>query len=347
MTSRRLRLLQVGFGGVGRAFAALLLERHDEVEHRYGLDLQLVGVASSRSTWLASGPIPPAARRQIVTDLALSSLPGDHRDWNGERAIHETTADLMIEATSGGLQDGEPASTHARVALEHGMHVVAASKGAWVWNYSELHDLARAANLQIRFGAATGAALPTLDVATYGLAGSRVRRIDGVLNGTSNYVLTQMAREGATFAAALLQAQSWGVAEADPHLDVEGFDTAAKLVLMSNAVWGTGMRLSDVAVRGITGLQPADLTRAADHGGTLRLLGSLENKNGSCRATVAPTVLPPEHPLAHVEGLEKGVTFWTDTMDRITVMGGRSDPNGAAAALLRDVINLASATGSP
>jgi homoserine dehydrogenase len=221
------------------------------------------------------------------------------------------------------------------------MHVVAASKSAFVWHYRELRDLARRSSVELRIGAAVGAALPTIDMARYGLAGAEIQRIDGILNGTSNYILTRM-REGSPYADALRDAQARGVAEADPRTDIEGTDTATKLVLLANALFDAGLTLPDVPTIGVTQVTPDDLARAAEHGERIRLLGTLEGGTGRWRARVEPIALGIDHPLAGVDGLEKGITYQTDTLARVTVIGGRSDPNGAAGALLRDIVNLGS-----
>jgi homoserine dehydrogenase len=248
---------------------------------------------------------------------------------------------VMLEATTTDLEAGEPAATHLHLALEKGMHVAAASKGALISRSAELGALARTRGVQLRIGAATAAALPTVDFAEFCLAGAEIVRIEGIFNGTSNYVLTRMQADGSDYAEALRAARAKGIAEADPTLDVEGWDTAAKLVLIANALWGDAeLQLGDVAVRGITQLDPEALKKAGRSGAVVRLIGSLWWEAQALHATVEPRALGSDHPLAHVDGAEKGATFVTDTMDRLTVVGGRSSPTGAAAALLRDVINL-------
>jgi homoserine dehydrogenase len=209
----------------------------------------------------------------------------------------------------------------------------------------EIREFAAARRLEVRVGAAAGAALPTIDVARYGQAGARIEALDGILNGTSNYILSKMAASGSTFDEALGDARAVGAAEADPRVDVEGVDTACKLVIIANAALGADLRLDDVDVIGITGLDPSDLERSAARGRTIRLLGSLrrDGDGGGWRARVEPTPLLASHPLAAVGGFEKGICYSTDLMDRVTVIGGRSDPSGAAAALVRDVVNLGQA----
>jgi len=335
-----MRILVAGFGRVGRAFATRLVDGADVLRSAYGIDCEIAGIATSGGTWMPAAEADPRDNRSALAGEPLEQLPGHHEPWDAERAIHELDADLLVEATSGSLETGEPAITNIRAALERGMHVVAASKGAFVRHWAEVRDLAASRGLEVRVGAAAGAALPTVDVARYGLAGAEIKAIDGILNGTSNYILSKMASSRATFAEALRDARSIGAAEADPRMDVEGIDTACKLVIIANAALGAELLLDDVEVTGITGLDPADLERSAARGRTVRLLGTLRRHGGGWRACVEPTPLRANHPLAAVHGLEKGICYSTDVMDRVTVIGGRSDPQGAAAALVRDIVNL-------
>lgn len=335
-----MRILVAGFGRVGRAFAIQLADGADGLRTTYGIDCEIAGIATSRGTWMPTAAADPQEMRSALAGEPLGRLPGHHEPWNAERAIHEVDADLLIEATSGSLETGEPAITHVRAALERGMHVVAASKGAFVRHWAEISALAASRGLEVRVGAAAGAALPTVDVARYGLAGAVIEAVDGILNGTSNYILSKMASSGATFAEALRDARAVGAAEADPRMDVEGIDTACKLVIIANAALGADLLFDDVEVTGITGLDPAHLERSAARGRTVRLLGTLRRHGGGWRARVEPTPLRANHPLAAVHGLEKGICYSTALMDRVTVIGGRSDPQGAAAALVRDIVNL-------
>jgi homoserine dehydrogenase len=242
---------------------------------------------------------------------------------------------------SGSLADGEPSRTHLRLALGRGWHAVTATKVGLVRHYAELQNLARDARVQLRFGAATAAALPTVDFAASGLRGATVERFEGILNGTSNFILSQMSGGRMAYADALAEAQRRGIAEPDPRLDVEGWDTACKLVLIANATWDAGLSLEDVNVTGIQPVTPEWLTQADRHGQVVKLIGSLERRGGQVIAEVGPRELGFDHPLAHVNGTEKGATFRTDTLGVLTVTGGKSDPRGAAAALLRDILHIA------
>jgi homoserine dehydrogenase len=177
-------------------------------------------------------------------------------------------------------------------------------------------------------------------VAQVCLAGAEIQAIEGVLNGTSNFILTRM-RAGQPYAEALAEAQRLGIAEPDPTLDVEGYDTANKLALIATVCMDADLAPEDIGRTGITGVEAAAVRAAAVEGRVYRLVGRADRgPDGRVRAVVAPEALPADHPLAGVDGAEKAITYTTDTMHRVTVMGGKSDPRGAAAALLKDILNI-------
>jgi homoserine dehydrogenase len=339
------RVILCGFGKVGRAFARLVDERRDLLQARYGLGLQLVAVVDIGGAALAPRSlrmIPPAEliahvnAGGAVEGFGAFGMPGA----TGQAVIDSLEADLVVEATPTNLRTGEPGLRHMRAALRRGMHVIAANKGPLVLCYAELQELAQEHQAQIYMSAATAAALPTLDVGQTCLAGAQILAIEGILNGTTNFILTKMQEESYSYLDALQEAQSRGIAETDPTLDVEGFDTANKLILLSNTLLGTRFGPDDVDRRGITQITPQMVIDARRAGKSLKLVGQARISQGSVHLSVAPEELPLGHPLASVHGAEKAVTYETDTMGRVTVMGGQSSPTGAAAALLKDIINL-------
>jgi len=216
---------------------------------------------------------------------------------------------------------------------------VTASKGPLVIDFRGLHEKAEKKHVALKFSGATAAALPALDVALYSLAGAEISRIEGILNGTTNYILTRM-KEGVDYKDALKEAQSKGIAETDPSLDVSGLDTASKILIISNALLKTDFALDDMTVEGIDAIPPYILTQGRKKDRALKLLGILFKRAEELRLEVRVTVIDSSHPLFGVDGTNKGVVFTTDTMDSVTVTGGKSDPKGAGASLLKDIINI-------
>jgi homoserine dehydrogenase len=343
------RIILCGFGKVGQACAQLLHERRDRLQAGYGLDLQLVAVVDIGGAALAPRALQTIPPAELLAHVKAGGTVEGFGDFGmpgatGEAVIDSLEADLMVEATPTNLTTGEPGLRHMRTALRRGMHVVAANKGPLVLYYTELQALAQRHRVQIYMSAATAAALPTLDVGQTCLAGAQILGIEGILNGTTNFILTKMQEEGYGYVDALQEAQARGIAETDPTLDVEGFDTANKLILLSNALLGTAYGPDDVTRHGITHITPQMLMDTRRAGKRMKLIGRADTSQGIVRLSVAPEELPFDHPLASVHGAEKAVTYETDTMGRVTVMGGQSSPTGAAAALLKDIINLTRGT---
>jgi homoserine dehydrogenase len=290
------RVLLAGAGRVGQAFLELAADRSEVV---------VGGVARSRG-------------RSVADFLAEG-------EWHA-----------VADATPTDLETGGAALEHARLALGRGVHFATAAKGPLVTGYGELCALARSTGAGFRFSAATGAGLPSVDTVEFALTGSRLERIEGILNGTSNFVLDRMA-QGCELDAALAEARGLGIADGDGRHDLSGRDTAAKLVAIANAAWGGDLRLRDVDVTGIQDLAPASVREAAASGAAYRLVGTAGVDEAP---RVRPQRLEAGQPLASVRGAEKAITFRTDTMGTLTLIGGRSDPRAAGAALMRDVLLL-------
>ncbi len=340
--SQKIRMIVCGFGRVGRAFVRLIAEKSEFIHRAYGLEPAIVGVGElGGSLYHPDGLDASKAADAFENEGGFSVHPHLEADWRGLHLIRRAQAELMVETTPTDVQTGEPAMSHIREALARGMHVVSANKGPFIRAHRALSRLAREKNGALKFSAAAAAALPTLDVAQTCLAGAEVLAIEGVLNGTTNFILSRMRTSGQNYEEALAQAQSLGIAEADPTLDVEGFDTANKLALITNISMDADLRPEDIPRAGISGVSLAEVRDAAEHGKIIRLVGvSKRDESGRVSARVAPEALSPEHPLAGVDGAEKGITYTTDTMARVTVAGGKSDPRGAAAAILKDIINI-------
>ena len=336
------RLVICGLGRVGKAFVELLAQKEKTLEQRYGLNLQMTAAVDIGGAALSPQGLPLAdLLAHLQKGGRVEEMPRfGQKGFSDTGALTSEWADVLVEATPTNLRDGEPGLTHLRTALSHGLHVATAAKGPLVLQYGELKNLARKTKTRLMISAATAAALPTLDVGLSCLAGTDVLAAEGILNGTTNYILTRMHDDGCPYTEALAEAQRMGVAEPDPSLDVEGRDTANKILLIANEVFNAGLSLQDVPVEGITRLTSKEIDQAKRDGKVIKLLGKVENKDGKISAFVAPIALPVDHPLAQVRGTEKALSYLTDTMDRVTVAGGKSSPTGAAAALLKDIIRI-------
>lgn len=335
---RHVTIVVTGLGRVGSAFVRLIEEKADVCRLRYGLDLELHAVIRREGGLfshkrLGLYGLGALAKEEIVA----------HPAWNSGLTLPEALSILdhgvLVECTPTDLETGEPGLGYMRSALHSGWHIASASKGALVLRYRELFELAASRGVQIRYSGATAAALPTLDTGAYALAGAEITAIDGILTGTTNHILGRM-EEGLAFEDALREAQAKGIAEPDPSLDIDSWDTLCKILLIANAAAGTGLELADIPRSGIRTVTKADLDRARSEGRSLKLLGRMVRKDGAAKAEVGVVALEPTHPLFHVNGTNKGIVFFTDTMGQVAVTGGKSDPRGTAAALLKDIINI-------
>jgi homoserine dehydrogenase len=327
-----------GFGHVGRAFCALLREKSETLRKRYGLDLQLRAILKSDGGFIAQRDLAEYGLSEL-----LSGQTGGHSFWRPgfkvESALIKIEPGILVECTPSDIRTGEPGLNQIQAALQNGWHVATADKGPLVVAFRNLLKLARENRLSLKFSGATAAALPTLDVGLFSLAGAEILSIEGILNGTANFILTKMG-EGTTFRQALKDAQARGIAEPNPVLDIEGWDTAAKLLLIANAVLGLELTLDDIKIRGITDMTPEFVAGVQNEGRALKLVGKISRIEGRWSAEVSPTAIEAGHPLFHVHGTNKGITFLTDTMGSVTITGGKSDPRGAAAAVLKDIIHI-------
>jgi homoserine dehydrogenase len=334
-------LVVTGFGHVGRAFISLLREKTDDLARRYGLSFDVLAVARAEGCFYSGSALDV---RQVSRsgELWTSGNP----DWHEGMRIPDVLGrhgrgGCLVECTLSNLETGEPGLTYISGAFQAGWHAVAASKGALVVGLPALKALAAENGVSLKFSGATAAALPTLDVGLFSLAGTRIEGIQGILNGTTNYILTRMA-EGLDYAEALREAQDKGIAEPDPAHDVGGWDSACKILLITNACLDASYLLKDVHVAGITGLDAGFVRSARDEGRSVKLLATAApgRRGGRWSLDVRPSLIEASHPLVHVNGTEKGITFLTDSMGSVTLTGGRSNPRGAAAALLKDIINI-------
>jgi homoserine dehydrogenase len=343
-TIAAISLALIGFGNVGQALAAILRDHEDRLERDYGVRFEFAAVVDISGAVLSRGaPLSPTRLLEVmestggVCNYPEYGVPG----MSGAEMVAQVRADVLVEASPTNVEHGEPGLSHIRTALKRGMHVVTANKGPLVVAFAELRELARLHDRRLMYGPATAAALPTVSVGTYELAGSRVTGIEGILNGTTNYILTQMGERGVSYEEALKEAQSLGIAETDPTLDVEGYDTANKLLILANSLMEGSLKLADIEREGITRVAATQVREARDTGGALKLVGRAFREEGRLRAVVRPTVLDGRHPLAGVDGSEKGVTFHSDLLGTLTVTGGASGRIPAAASILRDLLNLA------
>ncbi len=339
---RRVRLAIVGLGNVGQRLLELIQLKRDTLRTRLDLELSVVGVCDSTG----------GAENGVGLDLAkilelkrakrgIAAYPtGARVEMPPLEMVRTVATDIVVELTPTNLTDGEPGLSVIRDALARKMPVVTANKGPLVLAYSELAALAQQNDAHLLHSAAVTGGLPTLNIGTRDLGVASIEKFEGVVNGTTNYILSRMA-EGQSYADALKHAQDIGMAEADPTLDVDGWDAANKLVIIANAVLRRPTKLKDVTVEGIRKITPTDIATATEHRQTIKLIALAERIGKDYNLTVRPTWLDNSHPLARLGAGTMGVIYHTDINGTIFASIEEEDPYPTAAAVLRDIVQIA------
>lgn len=335
------RLALIGFGNVGQGFAEILTENGDELAQRYGARFQIVAASDllKGSVYDPQGLDPAQLLAAVRADGNVDKIEAPQRGWDAIETIRGSKADIVIELSYTDLETGQPALDHIRTALDSGKHVVTTNKGPIALHYQELMDLAAERNLQIGVEGTVMSGTPALHLGRELLGGAGIRRIQGIVNGTTNYILTQM-EAGAPYSEALEDAQERGYAEADPTGDVEGYDAAGKAVILANMLMDAGLTMADVERQGISDLTAQDIAEAASAGERWKLIALVERTNGDVRATVQPRRLPVSHPLATVGGATNAITYSTDLLGDVTLVGPGAGRTETGYALIGDLLAI-------
>ncbi len=326
-----MRLAVIGFGGVGKAFLKLLNDKKEELLEE-DIDLKVNYILSSRG-----GIYNP---KGINTMEFLNNSTTFSKDIIFDTILKNRDVDMVVEMTPTNMEDGEPGMTHITKSLENGFHVVTANKGPILLAYKRLKEIAAKNNVQLGIGCTTGGALPTVNGGIIDLAGSKILSIEGVLNGTSNFILNEMESKGVEYMEALKMAQKLGIAETNPSLDVDGWDTATKLLILTNVLMNQNKTMNDVKVEGITSITSADIKEAAKNGLKYKLIGRTIKKEKDLEISVSLQKIDTDNHLYGVEGKNKAVRYVSDTLGDLTIIGGASGVTPAAASILRDIVNI-------
>jgi homoserine dehydrogenase len=337
-----MRVLLIGFGTVGQGLAELLIEKHTELSGTHGADIKVTGIADmlKGSAYDPSGLDLKTALEMAGRGQSLSEWEGSGSDWDAPAMIADAQADVMVEATYTDIETGQPATDHVRSALGRGLHVTTTNKGPTALACRELTELAEQNGVRFLFEGTVMAGTPLLNLIRETLAGSQITEMRGILNGTTNYILTQM-EGGMDYGAALEQAQELGYAEAVPDADVLGWDALAKVTILANVVFGADVKPADSPCQGITEITPEDIATAAGNGKRYKLIGHVWREGGAVKASVAPQLIDLNHPLAGVGGATNAMTIGTDTLGEVTIVGPGAGRKETGFSLLNDLIHIA------
>ncbi len=329
-----MRIILCGFGVVGQSFAKLLESRSEDLYARYGLKPKIVGVFDKTGGVTDTSGLDVS--RLIDTKRKHNSVKKYSKKENnvsGLDMINDLNAEVLVETTASNYKDAEPGMTHIINAMKQGLHVISVNKGPLALAFPSLLELAEYNNILFRFSGTVGGGTPILDYAKNSLSGEQIISFDGILNGTTNYILTNMA-DGMSFNDALNDAKKRGYVEADESLDLDGLDAAAKLVILANWIMRMKVTMPDVKRTGIRNVDGEDIKKAASKNCAVKLISSCSKE-----LVVGPKEIPVNDPLC-VNGTLNAISFTSEHSGTQTVIGRGAGGIETASSILRDLIDI-------
>jgi homoserine dehydrogenase len=332
-----MRIILVGFGVVGKGVATILARRYAEKVKDFSFNPKIVAIADLDGAVINPRGLKPEKLKEIrQMSYPISADPDfGHPGISALDVIDSVEAEVVVEVTPVNIKNAEPALSHITTAFKTGKHVVTTNKGPLALAMPALTELADYNNVYLRFSGTVGGGTPILEFAKRCLAGDKILAIKGILNGTTNYILTEMTQNRVTFQEALANAQKLGYAEREPSMDIDGFDTACKVVILANWILNKKITLKDVYRIGIRDVSLQELDKASRKGNTVKLIGAIDD-NG---ATVKPSEIPKSSALC-VSGVLNAVTFFTEFAGEQTLVGRGAGGMETASAVLRDLLDI-------
>ncbi len=335
------RLAFIGFGVVGQGFADILAKKEETLREKYNFDFQIVAISDMKlgSVYDPEGLDMTKIFEMIENGQSLSEYPDAETGWEPIETIEETNSDIIVEVTFTDMETGGPALDHVRTALKEGKNVISTNKGPVAQKITELQRLAEENNVEYKFEGTVLSGTPAVNLALKNLAGCEINKFKGIVNGTTNYILSKM-EEGMDYEEALQKAQKLGYAEADPTGDVEGIDAQGKTLILANTVMDADIDLNEVEREGITELTLDDVQKAKDEGKRWKLISKAEVEDDAIEAKVGPEKIPLDHPLAGVMGPTNALTYTTDHLGDVTIIGPGAGKEETGYALLVDLLSI-------
>ena len=330
-----MRTILIGLGTIGQSYCQLLENRKVDLLTNYGIDSKIVAVADSKGVAIDEKGInindilSVKKNNKSVSDLSIGDKSKTSIDL-----IEEIDAELLVDATPTNIQDGEPSASLLESAMKTKKNIITANKGPLALAFSSIIEKADYNNVILKYSATVGGGTPILEFGRKCLEADRILEMHAILNGTTNYILTEMDDRGLSFQDALKEAQELGYAEADPTLDVDGFDAAAKLVIMGNLLLGKELVLNDLKIEGIRDITQKDITKAKDNGNTIKLIASVNNM-----AKVEPVIISKDDPMS-VSGALCSVKFVSEFAGEEIIIGKGAGGMETASAMIRDLVEI-------
>ena len=338
-----MRILLVGFGVVGQSFVKILLSKSAELYSTFGLNPRVVACVDGDGMAVSPGGLDLDRLLEAKRTKKSVSAYHDKKDYlNTTDLIENTEAEVMIELTPTNLENGEPGISHIVSAMKTKKHVITVNKGPMALAFSSLIELSNYNNVRLAFSGTVGGGTPILEFAKKCLRGDRILSFRGILNGTTNYILSKMEEDELTFQEALADAKQKGYAEAAPRLDIEGYDAAAKLVIMANWIMSRKVSIADVTRRGILDVDLNAIRNAHHDGKAIRLIAYCDNDE----LNVMPLEIKRDDPIC-VTGTLNAVTFSSEYSGEKTIVGRGAGGLETASAILRDLIEIRDSISVP
>ena len=329
-----MRIILCGFGVVGQSLVKLFDSRSEDLYAKYGLKPRVVGVFDSKGSAVDSSGLD--LEKLVETKKnhgSVKNYSSAKNKMSGIDMIKNLEADVLIETTASNYKDAEPGMTHITMAMKKGMHVISVNKGPLALAFPSLLELATYNQVLLKFSGTVGGGTPILDYAKDSLRGERITSFAGILNGTTNYILTNMAN-GLTFESALKDAKDKGYVEADEALDLDGLDAAAKLVILANWIMGMKVTMPDIKCTGIRKVTTDDIKKAAKKKCAIKLIASCNKE-----LEVGPKEVSIDDPLC-VNGTLNAIAFTSEHSGTQTIIGKGAGGMETASSILRDLLDI-------
>lgn len=329
-----MRIIICGFGTVAQSLAKLLVSRTDDLYAKYGLKPRIVGAFDSKGGVVEQSGLDLNRLVEVKKKFGtIKNYDKTKKNWQGLDIINNVEADVLIETTASNYKDAEPGMSHIISAMKNGMHVISVNKGPLALAFPSLMELATYNQVLLRFSGTVGGGTPILDYAKNSLRGEQITSFAGILNGTTNYILTNMSH-GMSFGEALKDAKSRGYVEADESLDLDGFDAAAKLVILANWIMGMKVTMPDIQRTGIRKVSTQDIKDAAKKKCAIKLIASCDKE-----LIVSPREVSTDDPLC-VNGTLNAISFTSEHSGTQTIIGKGAGGTETASSILRDLLDI-------
>ncbi len=332
------KIALIGFGTVGQGLCEILINKKKELRKIFNYEYDVVAISDAKFGTINN---PNGLDlKKVLTDIKTNGKFTKYLiGWNAVEMIKKSNAKVICELAFTNLKDGQPAITHCKTAFKNKKHIVTSNKGPAALAYEELKKLAEKNGVKFMIEGTVMSGTPVLNLVNGPLAGNKITAAKGILNGTTNFILTKM-EEGMEYKTALAEAQKLGFAEADPTGDVEGYDARAKVTILANVLMNVNLLINDVECEGITKITSANIEEAKKQNARWKLIGSVENIGGKVRASVKPEMIPLTHPLAGVMGSTNAVTFTTDLLGDVTIIGKGAGRIETGFSILTDLLEV-------